>query len=133
MQQHPTREPQLRPEVSLSWQEVYCLVSPFEPLRQALAASYPSIESYYQGILEAAAAVGLNAPEELLSGLWHAPRGNARQDPESLGYLQQLVAAVRFSRARRLARKMSRGNSFSDNARFSGKRIFCREFGAGAG
>jgi hypothetical protein len=96
LEQHPTREPQLRPEVSLSWQEVYCLVSPFEPLRQALAASYPSIESYYQGILEAAAAVGLNGPEELLSVLWHAPRGNARQYPESLGYLQQLVAAAKI-------------------------------------
>jgi hypothetical protein len=94
LQQHLTREPQLRPEVSLSWQEVYCLVSPFEPLLQALAASCPSMQSYYQGILEAAAAVGLNAPEELLSVLWHAPLGNARQHPESLGYLRQLVAAV---------------------------------------
>ena len=94
LQQHLTREPQLRPEVSLSWQEVYCLVSPFEPLLQALAASYPSMESYYQGIIAAAAAVGLNAPEVLLSVLWHAPRGNARQYPESLGYLQKLVAAA---------------------------------------
>jgi Bifunctional DNA primase/polymerase, N-terminal len=93
LQQHLTREP-LRPEVSLSWQEVYCLVSPFEPLLQALAASYPSIESYYQGILEAAALVGLKGPEELLSVLWHAPRGFARQHPERLGYLQQLVAAA---------------------------------------
>ena len=94
LQQHLTREPQLRPEVSLSWQEVYCLVSPFEPLLQALAASYPSIESYYQGILAAAAAVGLNAPEVLLSVLWHAPRGNVRRHPERLDYLQKLVAAA---------------------------------------
>lgn len=61
---------------------------------QALAASYPSIESYYQGILVAAAAVGLNAPEVLLSLLWHAPRGDARQYPEGLGYLKKLVAAA---------------------------------------
>jgi len=61
---------------------------------QALAASYPSIESYYQGILTAAAAVGLNAPEVLLSVLWHAPRGNARQYPEGLGVLEKLVAAA---------------------------------------
>jgi hypothetical protein len=94
LQQHLTREPQFRPEVSLSWQEVYCLVSPFEPLLQALGASYPSQESYYQGILEAAVAVGLSAPEELLSVLWHAPRGDARQHPESLGYLQKLVDAA---------------------------------------
>ena len=94
LQQHLSRETKLRPEVSLSWQEVYCLVSPFEPMRQALAASYPSIESYYQGILAAAAAVGLTAPEVLLSVLWHAPRGNAPQYPEGLGYLEKLVAAA---------------------------------------
>lgn len=94
LQQYLTREPQPRPEVSLSWQEVYCLVSPFEPLLQALAASYPSMQSYYKGILDAAAAVGLNAPEVLLSVLWHAPRGNARQYPEGLGYLEKLVAAA---------------------------------------
>ena len=51
---HLTREPQPRPEVSLSWQEVYCLVSPHEPLLQALSASYPSMQNYYQGILGAA-------------------------------------------------------------------------------
>ena len=49
------------------------------------------MESYYQGILAAAAKVGLYSPEELLSVLWHAPRGNAWQHPERLGYLQQLV------------------------------------------
>ena len=92
LQQHLTREPQSRPEVSLSWQEVYCLVSPFEPLLQALSASYPSIWNYYQGILEAAVAVGLTSPEVLLSLLWHAPRGNARQQPEIWGFLQKLVA-----------------------------------------
>jgi hypothetical protein len=91
-QQHLTREPQSRPEVSLSWQEVYCLISPFEPLLQALSASYPSIWDYYQGILDAAVAVGLRSPEVLLSLLWHAPRGNVRQQPESWGFLQKLVA-----------------------------------------
>ena len=92
LQQHLTRETQSRPEVSLSWQEVYCLVSPFEPLLQALSASYPSIWNYYQGILEAAVAAGLTSPEVLLSLLWHAPRGNARQQPEIWGFLQKLVA-----------------------------------------
>jgi hypothetical protein len=94
LQQYLTREPQPRPEVSLSWQEVYCLASPHEALLQALAASYPSTESYYQGILAAAATVGLKAPEVLLSVLWHAPQGTARQYPEGLGYLQKLVAAA---------------------------------------
>ena len=90
LQQHLTREP--RPEVSLSWQEVYCRVSPHEPLLQALSASYPSMQSYYRGILGAATAVGLNAPEVLLALLWHAPRGYAHQYPEIWGYLQKLVA-----------------------------------------
>jgi hypothetical protein len=52
------------------------------------------MQSYYQGILEAAAAVGLNAPEVLLALLWHAPRGDARQYPEIWGYLQQLVESA---------------------------------------
>jgi hypothetical protein len=90
LQQHLTREP--RPEVSLSWQEVYCLVSPHEPLLQALSASYPSMQNYYQGILGAATAVGLDAPEVLLALLWHAPRGYAHQYPEIWGYLQKLVS-----------------------------------------
>ena len=85
-------ESQARPEVNLSWQEIYCLVSPHETLLQALSASYPSMESYYQGILEAAATIGINAPEVLLSLLWHAPRGHARQHPEIWDYLQRLVA-----------------------------------------
>ncbi len=92
LQQHLTREPQPRPEVSLSWQEVYCLVAPFEPLLQALSASYPSTWNYYQGILAAAEAAGLKSPEVLLSLLWHAPRGNARQQPETWSSLQKLVA-----------------------------------------
>jgi hypothetical protein len=92
LQQHLSRESQSRPEVSLSWQEVYCLVSPYEPLLQALSASHPSIWNYYQGILEAAEVVGLKSPGVLLSLLWHAPRGNARQHPEIWGYLQKLVA-----------------------------------------
>ena len=94
LQSHLTRKPQLRPEVSMSWQEVYCLVSPFEPLLRALAASYTSMGDYYQGILTAAAEAGLNSPEALLSVLWHAPRGKSRRHPESLAYLQQLVAAA---------------------------------------
>ncbi len=94
LQQHFTREHVSRPEVSLSWQEVYCLASPFEPLLQALSASYPSMWHYYQGIVEAAVAVGLKAPEVLLSLLWHAPRGKVGQQPEIWGVLQKLVAEV---------------------------------------
>jgi len=54
------------------------------------------MQEYYQEILVAAAAVGLKAPEVLLSVLWHAPRGNAHQYPEGLGYLKKLVAAAQM-------------------------------------
>ncbi len=107
--QHLTREPQPRPEISLSWQEVYCLVSPYETLLQALSASYPSIWNYYQGILDAAVAVGLKSPEVLLSLLWHAPRGKARQQPEIWGFLQKLVAEIQDRPERALPRTMSLG------------------------
>jgi len=80
--------------VSLSWQEVYCLVSPFELLLEAMAGSNTSMGGYYQGILTAAAEAGIDSPEVLLSVLWHAPRGDFRQHPEKLPYLQQLIAAA---------------------------------------
>lgn len=99
LQEHDsTRE--VQPGVSLSWQEVYCLVSPYEPLLQALSASHPSMRNYYQGILTAAVAAGIMAPEALLSVLWHAPRGNARQHPAVWGHLQQLVAQTQDQHGR---------------------------------
>ena len=52
--------------------------------------------NYYQGILGAATAVGLNAPGVLLALLWHAPRVDARQYPEIWGYLQKLVSRAKF-------------------------------------
>ena len=109
LQQHLTLEPQPRPEVGLSWQEVYCLISPSELLLQAYRASYTSMESYYQGILTAAVKEGLNSPEELLSFLWHAPRGNACQDPDHLGYLQQLVETAQVQPGPVLNRAARRG------------------------
>jgi hypothetical protein len=93
LQEHITREPSpAQSKPPFPWQEIYCLVSPHEPLLQALFASYPSMPEYYQGILAAAAAVGINAPEVLLSLLWHAPLGNAGQHSEKWEYLQKLVA-----------------------------------------
>jgi hypothetical protein len=52
------------------------------------------MQSYYQGIIAAATAIGIDEPAVLLAVLWHAPRGNARQYPEGLGYLEKLVAAA---------------------------------------
>ena len=126
LQHYLNREPHLPAGVSLSWQEVYCLASSFEPLLQALAASYPSMQSYYQGIVEAAAAVGLKAPEVLLSVLWHAPRGNAYQHPEILDYLQKLVAAAQIQPGAAMCPENVPWELSRDNARSQ-----TREFAAG--
>jgi hypothetical protein len=90
----PARETRERPEVNLTWQEIYCLVSPHEPLLEALTASFPSMKEYCQGILEAAAVIGIDSREVLLALLWHAPRCNARRQPEIWAYVQKLVAAA---------------------------------------
>ncbi|MGA9754092.1 MAG: hypothetical protein WBV23_03020 [Desulfobaccales bacterium] len=89
--QHVTSVAQARPAVKLSWQEIYCLASPYQPLLQALSAASPLMEDYYQGIIQAAMEVGLHNPEVLLPLLWHAPRGDARQRPERWEYLKNLV------------------------------------------
>ncbi len=94
------RESRAWPEVNFSWQEMYCLASPHEPLLKALSASYPKMEDYYQGIVEAAAVVGIKAPEVLLSLLWHAPRVPTPQHPELWDYLRQLVAAAQIQPGR---------------------------------
>jgi hypothetical protein len=86
-----SRESQARPVINLSWQEIYCLTSPHKALLQALSASLPLMEDYYQGVLQAAVEAGLKTPELLFPLLWHAPRGDARQVPERWTYLQKLV------------------------------------------
>jgi hypothetical protein len=91
LRQHVTRGPQARPAVKLSWQEIYCLASPYEPLLQALSAASPFMEDYYHGIIQAAVEAGLQNPEVLLPLLWHAPRGDARQRPERWEYLEKMV------------------------------------------
>jgi hypothetical protein len=119
LQHHLTRE--VQPEVGLSWQEVYCLVSPYEPLLQALSAAQPSMQNYYQGILAAAAAAGIMAPEALLSVLWYAPLGNARQNPAIWGYLQQLVAETQDHSGTRTSPEQVPWELFQDDARFLAK------------
>jgi hypothetical protein len=91
-QQHLGREPQSHFVLNLSWQEIYCLVSPCQPLLQALSTPSGSMEDYYRGILKAARQAGIEAPELLITLLWQAPQGDARRYPEQWGYLQELVA-----------------------------------------
>ena len=126
LQHRRTRELRLRAGVALSWQEVYCLVSPFEPLLQALAASYPSMGGYYQGVLTAAAEAGISVPEVLLSVLWHAPQGDARQYPEGLGDLEKLVAAAQVQPAP-MARPENFGWTLSPDSGRPGARDFAAE------
>ena len=91
-QRHLNREAQAHFVLNLSWQEIYCLVSPNQPLLQALSTPSGSMEDYYQGILQTARQAGIEAPELLITLLWQAPRGDARQYPEQYDYLQKLVA-----------------------------------------
>ncbi len=93
LQEHLTRQPQAGPGTSLSWQEVYCLVSPYESLLQAMISSPISMELYYQGILRAAREVGIREPETLLPLLWHAPHGDARENALRGEFLMNLIAA----------------------------------------
>jgi hypothetical protein len=91
LRQHIIARTQVRPAVKLSWQEIYCLASPYQPLLQALSAAPPLMEDYYHGIIQAAMEVGLQSPEVLLPLLWHAPWGDAHQRPERWEYLEKLV------------------------------------------
>jgi hypothetical protein len=95
LQQHLARQQaQPRPEIIFSWQEIYCLAAHHEPLLRAFASAQPSLQEYYVGILMAATAVGITAPEVLLSMLWHAPCGNVPQQPQAWDFMQQLVSQV---------------------------------------
>lgn len=116
LQHRLSGESQAWPEVNLSWQEIYCLAAPHEPLLKALSASYPTIEDYYQGILEAAVIVGIKAPEVLMSLLWHAPRVQTRQHPEIWDYLRQLVAAAQAQPGRATTPEDIPWELFLDNA-----------------
>jgi hypothetical protein len=92
VQQHRNREAQAHSVLDLSWQEIYCLVAPYQPLLQALSTPSGSMEDYYQGILTAARQAGIEAPELLITLLWQAPEGDARRYLGRLDYLQKLVA-----------------------------------------
>ena len=90
-ERHVNREVEARFTANLSWQEIYCLISPYKPLLKALSTPAAVMEDYYQNILRAAREAGLNSPEVLISLLWHAPCGDARQQPERWSFLEKLV------------------------------------------
>jgi hypothetical protein len=74
-----------------SWEDIYPAITPHPTILQALMNPAPSPESYYQYLLAAARAAGINEPELLLGLLWHAPLGDARERPQGWKYLQQLL------------------------------------------
>lgn len=88
--------PDLEDQPRLSWQELYCLISPFEAVLQAFSHRVASLDDYYENLFRAALETGLTDSDLLLSLLWHAPLGDARQRPERWAKLQQLVRKVRL-------------------------------------
>lgn len=86
----------LRNEPQLSWQKLYCLISPFEAVLQAFSQRGASMDDYYGKLLRVALEAGLTDADLLLSLLWHAPLGDARQRPERWANLEKLVGQVRL-------------------------------------
>jgi hypothetical protein len=74
-----------------SWEEIYPEIAPHPLVMQTLMSPATSPESYYQNLLEAALAEGLNEPQLLLALMWHAPLGNVQERPGGWEYLQQLL------------------------------------------
>lgn len=87
----PDPDSSLPAPVIPAWEEIYPAIAPRPIVLQALMSPAPSPESYYQRLLEAALAGGLQEPQLLLGLLWHAPLGDARERPQGWEYLQQLL------------------------------------------
>jgi hypothetical protein len=79
------------PEVQ-SWKNIYQMIAPHGSLLKALLEPPVSQSEYYQGIINTALGLGFRDPALLFGLLWHAPHGEARQDPEKRGYLQEFVS-----------------------------------------
>ncbi len=89
-------DPDLSNKPRVSWQELYCHISPFEAVLQAFAHGEASMDDYYGKLFRTALEAGLTDCDFLLSLLWHAPLGDARQRPERWANLQKLVSQVRL-------------------------------------
>jgi hypothetical protein len=87
----PGPDSSLSAPVIPSWEEIYPAIAAHPTVLQALMTPTSSPESYYQRLLAAARAMGLNEPHLLLGLLWHAPLGDARERPQGWKYLQQML------------------------------------------
>ncbi len=81
----------VNPEVQ-SWAEIYRMIAPHGTLLKALLVPPSSQDAYYQGIITTAMGLGFKDPALLFGLLWHAPHGEARNDPEKRDYFQKLIA-----------------------------------------
>jgi hypothetical protein len=84
----------VKPEVQ-SWAEIYRIIAAHGPMLKALLVPPTSQDEYYQGILSTALGLGLKDPALLLGLLWHAPHGEARNNPDKWGYFRELVEQTR--------------------------------------
>jgi hypothetical protein len=83
----------------VSWQKLYCLISPCAALLQAFTNQAGSVTDYYENLFQAALEAELTDPDLLRSLLWHAPLGDARQRPDRWFYLQNLVSLAELGEA----------------------------------
>jgi hypothetical protein len=75
----------------IPWGEIYPVISSHPQVLQALLAPAATSEGYYQYLLRAAAASGIEDAQVLLGLLWHAPLGNSHNHPQRAEYLMGLV------------------------------------------
>jgi len=78
-----------------SWAEIYRIIAPHDSMLKALLVPPTSQDEYYQGIIKTARGLGFKDPALLFGLLWHAPHGEARQNPEKRDYFQELAATAR--------------------------------------
>jgi hypothetical protein len=86
----PSPEPETEGDV-LPWEEVFRRITSHEPLLNALLAPYPSLEAYYDDLLKIALASGLHDQNLILGLLWHAPQGDAHENPGRGPLLRRMV------------------------------------------
>ncbi|MGQ9687673.1 MAG: hypothetical protein ACUVXF_02625 [Desulfobaccales bacterium] len=77
-----------------SWDEIYRLITPHEPLLKALLAPCPAPADYYRTLLAQAREAGLQDEKFFLGLLWYAPLGDARHNPRRFAWLKRLVSTA---------------------------------------
>ncbi len=76
------------------WRTVYPFVASSPEILAALYTPSESEQAYYQNLLKTALAVGRQDPQVLLSLMWYAPLGNARDHPQGRQFLTELVSSM---------------------------------------